>query len=982
MAVVTEIPDTVPEVRAPRSPLSPGEIAAPYQQLANTLDKAGETLSKDVAIPLAHQAGLRSVTRDPDGNIKVDNPPIFGDAAPAFVRAQKFAGIADAEGALKRDDIAMREQFRDNPKGYLTAAEKYKQEKVKQYTDILGPEVGITLGKIIDSTTTQTWRGLQNEHERLELERATNSVKFGRQSAVDDILALSRGGVNSGKAWDDAMAKYNTLTNELVANPRMAYPPEQAKFDRDHLDGQVGAGLFLHSVEDMYRDPKIDVDQRAQQSLEYARGILTEPNLKLSQAEREHYYHQAVSAIHAAEGIRRQDIMEVRYGERELNSASMLGLPVTPDMVNKIGDAYHRLGSFADEARLYASFARKPLNDAFGQQPLTDQAGQLFGLRERASASGAYQFFINKGYTPAAAAGIVGNLIHESGLDPNKTHDQGIGLGIAGWNKERLDALTSFAASRGTSPRDLQTQLEFIDKELHSTEGATFARLQAARSPDEAAAAFINYERPQGWSPGSETTASGFTNRVGLARAVAANASGTPSVGPMTPSQALWLSANRSHEIQNETRKTWTATIKDWNEKGVRPNDDVVTQLITAARATGDHDLLETMGHDLDRVALVQNQGRLPLAEQQAGITQARSEAEGGGLTIGQGAVLKQLEQRYQAITTGLEHDPIATTVANFPERFRAPGPLDLGNDGNFMAGLRVRSQIAGFAMQNWGGGPRAALDSADLAAVKGALDQADPAGKARIFANIAAGIPDERVRNATLHKIGEAGGMVDVFAGSLLPTAPDVSRGIFNGQQAMKVDKRYDPMEGSPGAKDKFNGEIDKRLPVTAFGLQGRSDPLGPYETMRNAVRAQYANLSAIAGDTKGDLDNTRLQKAVDDVTGGVLSHNGGSFIAPRRGMSQGQFDAIMGGISDADLTGVTTLAGEPITAGYLRAQARLETIGDGRYLVTFGRDSARPIYAYTGANTELPGKFVLDLTRRTVPPVPFQAPPSQPGG
>jgi GH24 family phage-related lysozyme (muramidase) len=970
-------PNAVPQVRAPQPVVSPGQIAQPYQELAANLDKAGEALSKDVAEPLAHQAGLRAVQTDAAGNITVDRPPVVGDAAVAWSRAVKIGAVAEGEGEARRHDIALRQQFRDNPEGYRVAAEQFRQELIKKYTDAAGPEVGVTMGRLLDNTATQTYRGLLNEKERLDLQRADGSMKAGIASARDDLVALARRGVTSGPEWDGLVAKVTTLTNERVANPRLAYPREHADYDMQLLQGDLKANGFLFHVDQVYKDQQLNVAERRDKALDYAKTILTDPSIKLTEAQRQHYYHAAVAEIHVNEGLRRQDVWEVRQAEHDLTSASLVGLPVDPEMVNRVGDAYHKLGEFSGEARLYAHFSRKPLNDAFGQQPLADQTTQLTQLRGAALPAD-YLGAIKKseGFTPVAKFDF---KQYTSGYGtragPGETIDRpeaerrfNVEIGKAAAIVDQVNPNLPAGARAALTSLTFNAGADWVNSELGN-------RVRAG-DLEGAKARFLQYNQA-----GGEMQPALVARR----RAEAEWFGGTlPPAGETTPAQSLWLGQNRAREIRSESDTVWKTAVKDWDEKGIKPNDAVVKQVIDAARASDNWPLLERVAVDLDRIGVTQSQARAPLAGQQAAITEVRGEAEAGNLTVGQAAVLKDLERRYQAITTGLEKDPVATTVANFPERFRAPAPLDLTNDQAMVGGLRYRAQIAGFAMQNWGGGAHAALDTADLAAVKGVLDKADPSTKARIFGDIAAGIPDERVRNATLAKIGSGGGdaMVGVYAGSLLPTAPDVARGIFTGQTAIKTDKRYDPMEGGPGEKQDFLGEIDKMLPVTTFGMAGRTDPTGPYETIRNAVRAQYGNLSAIAGDTSGKLVKDRLQKAVDDVTGGVLEHNGGHLIAPRRGMSQGQFDDVMRGLTDRDFAGVTTLAGEPVTADYVQRNARLETIGDGRYLVQLGKDPARPIYAYQGAATELPGKFVLDFSRRLPPPVAAPPAPAFGGG
>ena len=100
--------------------------------------------------------------------------------------------------------------------------------------------------------------------------------------------------------------------------------------------------------------------------------------------------------------------------------------------------------------------------------------------------------------------------------------------------------------------------------------------------------------------------------------------------------------------------------------------------------------------------------------------------------------------------------------------------------------------------------------------------------------------------------------------------------------------------------------------------------------------------------------------------MTGGVLIHNGGSLIAPARGMSQAQFDSVMGTVKDDDLAGVTTLSGQPVTAAYLQRSARLESVGDGRYFVLLGSNPMSPVYAMKMENGQ-PKPFVLDLSGRS---------------
>jgi hypothetical protein len=1100
MVDLPSVPNVVPEVRAPESRISPGQIAQPYQELAANLDKGAGVLN-DAAVAIAKNAGLKAVTRDADGNVQVEHPPLIGDAAIAFHQAVKVAAVADGEGDAKRRDIAMREQFRDDPDGYAKASEAYKNQIVQTYTDKAGPDVGIAMGKIVDGQSTLTYRGLLNEHEKLTLQRADASITTGIASATDDLTAMARGGVTSGPAWEAASSKVAALTQQKVNNPRLAYPPEQAAFDTEQLTSNLKAQGFLYHIDQVYKDP----EQGAKGALEQAKGILTDTSLKLSEPQREQFYHKAVGEIRANEAIRKQDLGDARASFNELSLASAAGARITPDAVENVASGFRAAGDPGGAARVYASFLRKPLNDDFGRQPLADQTKQLTALQGAEAAKSAHAFFTSRGYTPEQSAGIVGNLVHESGMQPGAVGDSGTSGGLAQFHDERLTALKSYAASQGKPATDFKTQLEFIDKELNSTEAPTRAKLMAARTPEDAAKAFIDYERPQGWTPQNPAGGLGYQSRVNFARQVF---NGQPGDTSMGPAGTAWLAANRKSAVDDAATAQWKTVMTDYTKDGTRPSQKAVNDIVVAARATGNTALLDTIGADADRMDLSGQFSKSSLPDQHAALTQMEAAGQAGQLSPGSAQTMKDLERRNQVITKGLDDNPIATAVTNFPDKLKPPAPLDFSSDQALAAGLKTRGQIAAFASQNWQVPPVAALDAADVQQMQAQLGSPDPAVKGKIF-NALSQLPEE-TRNATLAKIGAGKPelMVSVAAGSMMHTAPDVASSIIQGQAAIAMDKGYLPTKGSEAAA--FDTEFDKHIPASTFSLAARTDASGPYAVAQGMVKARYAFLSAQSnGDTSGKFNADRLAQSVNDVTGGVLDHNGGKLIAPVRGMPQGVFDKTMAGITDADLghitqpagnlaaadaamnltpqerdlyqrhlsnlygTGgvthedgsrstlfqttvehagkfytiptvfdgkvlwdkgaadpagaavekvkqigwdkfpsygseaeaesryqkmhdfiakdtaeynkgnpqaVTTLGGEKVDANYLRNNATLESVGDGRYYVKLGKDQMKPVYAYQGANTETPQKFMLDLRNRPLGVVAPSAPLVQP--
>ena len=111
----------------------------------------------------------------------------------------------------------------------------------------------------------------------------------------------------------------------------------------------------------------------------------------------------------------------------------------------------------------------------------------------------AKNFFINKGLSSHAAAGIVGNLMAESNLDPfENTGDGGLAFGIAQWQPDRQKGLKTLATNRGTSINDFDTQLEYVWYELNTDYKKVLNELKNSQNIDEATKAFmLHYEKPK-----------------------------------------------------------------------------------------------------------------------------------------------------------------------------------------------------------------------------------------------------------------------------------------------------------------------------------------------------------------------------------------------------------------------------------------------------------------------------------------------------
>lgn len=149
----------------------------------------------------------------------------------------------------------------------------------------------------------------------------------------------------------------------------------------------------------------------------------------------------------------------------------------------------------------------------------------------------AYGYLKSKGYSDFAVSGILGNLTNESGdgLNTRAVHDGGTGIGIAGWRdptpgRGRKTDLINYANGSGRDVYDLKTQLDFLDHELQTKERGVYDRLQSAKSPSEAALAFISFERPQGWTPQNPAGGHNWSGRNKTAGDIFSRLTGAPAV--------------------------------------------------------------------------------------------------------------------------------------------------------------------------------------------------------------------------------------------------------------------------------------------------------------------------------------------------------------------------------------------------------------------------------------------------------------------
>lgn len=111
------------------------------------------------------------------------------------------------------------------------------------------------------------------------------------------------------------------------------------------------------------------------------------------------------------------------------------------------------------------------------------------------SAEFLYDGLLRRGFNPAQAAALVGNMQQESSFNPDAFNSKEGATGLIQWRKGRARGLDSFAASEGRSPSDPNVQLDYIVHEMTGPESKSASAFLKAKDIRDANAALKGYIR-------------------------------------------------------------------------------------------------------------------------------------------------------------------------------------------------------------------------------------------------------------------------------------------------------------------------------------------------------------------------------------------------------------------------------------------------------------------------------------------------------
>ncbi len=389
--------------------------------------------------------------------------------------------------------------------------------------------------------------------------------------------------------------------------------------------------------------------------------------------------------------------------------------------------------------------------------------------------------------------------------------------------------------------------------------------------------------------------------------------------------------------VTADAKQAWP-DIKRHMEQGFSPDPQEFSIFTRQLAMVNDPQFKQQVSDFMDGEVGGRAVADLPPQQRAAAISALRADASTGS-SIAQQNILDTATRYNQQIAEGLKTDPIGLAA----QRGWAPAvpALDFsaGTD-SIGAAMAARQKAVDLLRARGEVGNISALRPDDTTMLSNFIQNAKPSDQAALLGTLSRTLSPETYKATMADLAGKADTNALATAGALYAQNQGVAQSVIRGRALLAANPNF-----APKKTDANNESIDQILPPTSFGAGLE----GGRQQLIEAAKARYADLSNFAGDTSGELNSTRMTQAINDVTGGILTFNGDTVLAPRYGMTQDQFDQMMKNLPPQQIAGAISTDGTAITAGDIRRQGRLKAIGDGQYLIDFAVSGNTPSYAQT---------------------------------
>ena len=371
----------------------------------------------------------------------------------------------------------------------------------------------------------------------------------------------------------------------------------------------------------------------------------------------------------------------------------------------------------------------------------------------------------------------------------------------------------------------------------------------------------------------------------------------------------MWTLRGRQHSLEAGERAKATAEAKAYTTRLTERTNDAMTALKEGqvppdladledeVRAHGDFKLINDLQEEKAFFDAGVNFRALPLDVQAQYLSEQAARRDMSG---DEAELFKRLEASHNKIRSDIASGNGLLRAAKdglFAESLLAVPNIQTPDDfANF---LRQRDGMASLAQSHYGV-PIDRLNPAEVSDMVEQYANTDTDGKLQLFGAIVDNLqPAPAVK--LLEQFDKKGASNFAMAGAVyIDGATDVAARILKGQST--------PSEIMPKKAD-INQAIFDEIGNVYMGDQTGAATV----SVMNAIKAVYAYDSFIAGDVSAELDPTRLESAINKVTGGIatIEWNGSGVIidddysvpVPVRGMDSDDMETWLESITADDL-------------------------------------------------------------------------------
>jgi hypothetical protein len=244
--------------------------------------------------------------------------------------------------------------------------------------------------------------------------------------------------------------------------------------------------------------------------------------------------------------------------------------------------------------------------------------------------------------------------------------------------------------------------------------------------------------------------------------------------------------------------------------------------------------------------------------------------------------LIDMLKKEHRQTIDGLNSDPMRLAIENkvIPPVTVIDAPM-IGDPSTLLGALRDRSAKASLLGQYYGLKDLPPLLASEVQSLKNALDSMGVQQKAATLRMFKDGLDDSAVRGLA-RQLDKADASMLAMSTDLTRLAPATAEKVLKGTELLKTSK--DSII-TPTAEKDAKARIDSKI-APAYMLNPKF-----YEATKDAIMAYYASDAWESKPSKEAAKTSILDKAIDEVTGGILTIRGRPIIPPFRGASESEF-------------------------------------------------------------------------------------------